>query len=239
MKRLAPDRLIPKLRSGEQREAAKEEYGVHLSVLRNIEHGRIPLRLDTNAYFNRFFEFVNSSSEQKQVRVFARLLNLEARSNLLKFGPKFLQQRFVDCVDSGKLDAEYVLFLRQPESLTLTDVKEVLAFYEAFASSIYLHYHCRTSLGNQDTAHTIAIWNQDGPFYTHDWDFKGQVEDLTQWVFKEDHERLRQLYLRIKNDSEPHAFNPRKRSIRLAVAHEVGSIPDASGESVGTATPPA
>ncbi len=131
------------------------------------------MKLDTAAYFHRFFDFVNRGLECKRVRVFAQLLNLEARKNLLRFGPKRLQQRFIEAVEAGKLDAEYVIFLRGPESLKLSEVKNVLKFYKSFASRLYLHYQSKTALTSGETAQTIALWDEYGVIFTHDWGYRG------------------------------------------------------------------
>jgi hypothetical protein len=202
LQRFSPTQFVSKLRSGQQKEAAREEYARHLGALRRIEQGQIPLRLDTAAYFNRFFDFVSTGNHTKKVQVFARLLNLEARKNLLKFGPKGLQHRFVEAVRAGQLDAEYVIFLRSPESLKLPEVKETLKFYRSFASRIYLHYQTKTPLSNGETGQTIAIWDEYGAIFTHDWDYRGNLENLVQWVCKEDHERLRQSYETIRSQSD-------------------------------------
>ncbi len=208
LKHFSPNQFVEKLLADDQKNAAKEEYARHLDVLRKIEQGQIPLRLDTAAYFNRFFDFVNAGTETKRVRVFARLFNLEARKNLLKFGPKGLQDRFVQAVRAGQLDAEYIIFLRGPESLRLSEVKQILKFYSSFASKIYLHYLTKTALNSCETAQTIAIWDESGIIFTHDWDYRGNIENLIQWIFKEDHDRLCRVYSTIKTASDFYYARP-------------------------------
>jgi hypothetical protein len=158
--------------------------------------------LNTKQYFDRFFRYLKSTRKKKEVKVFARWTNLEARRIMLKFGPHDLFQRFDEAWEKGLLNIEYVFFLISPASLQLRDVKKILKRYRHFASAIYIHFLSRTNLQPGELSKTISLWGGRQSVFTHDWDYKGNIYKLFEWPREADRDRLMKNYEKIKADSQ-------------------------------------
>jgi len=204
------NRFIANLPTEAQRTAAKEQFEAHSKVLREIESGKISLPIETAEYFSRFFKFLRADKTRKNVRVFARLINLVARKNLLMSGPK---EFFPECrklVEAELLDVEYVIFFYGRNELQIPEVCAILEEYSSFASAVRLHFATETDLDEAEIAHTIALWGSSQAF-THGWDYRGRISNVTQWVLERDQNTLKDLYEKIKAHSELYHPKPKAK----------------------------
>jgi hypothetical protein len=171
------------------------------SQIFNIEPDGVSSQLNTKEYFDLFFDYINSDRTKKKVRVFARWLHFEIREKPM---PEGFFQRFKEPFKSGLIDVEYVFFLTRPSSLKKSFVKRLLGEYCQFASEIRIHYIATTSFEHAETSHTIAIWEGYHSYFTHEWDFKGQIYNLIEWSSESDKARLVRTYEKIKAASAPY-----------------------------------
>ena len=82
--------------------------------------------------------------------------------------------------------------------------QEILDLYHSFASAVYVHYGTRSSLSSAETAQTIAILENAKCVFTHGWDYRGNIEEVVQWVRQEDYERFSETYEKIRSESDPY-----------------------------------
>jgi hypothetical protein len=198
------DRYLGRLPTPRQRTAADEQIRLLNDALQNIGRGRIQLRMDSMEYFQSFFDFVRAGATMKHVKVFARLVNLVARGNLGRFGPREFFPTCRDLVQTGLLNIEYIIFLYGRNELNIPEVKQILREYKSFAASVHLHFATETDLTDGEISQTIALWSPERVF-THGWDYRGNIENLTEWAFRADHESFKNLFHKIKTRSEPYS----------------------------------
>jgi hypothetical protein len=198
---VSPSDFRGRLVTLKQPKVAKLQVMRSSEVLEGIEGCGIPVRIEAAEYFRRFFEFIEKGATRKRVQVFARLINLVARGNLGRFGPREFFPTCRRLVNEGLMEIEYVIFLYGRNELNLPEVKSILSEYRSFASSVYLHFATESKLSDNEISQTIALWSEDMVF-THGWDHRGGLDNLTQWVLPEECERLRGWYAKIRAHSE-------------------------------------
>ncbi|MEN3369683.1 MAG: hypothetical protein V7609_1826 [Verrucomicrobiota bacterium] len=203
-----PDFGREKFPTSIQSAAAREEAHRYGQAIGEIRAGRIPLKADATSYFQAFVETMNANTACESVHVFARLLNLEVQKNLKRFGFMKLFPGLRKAVAAGKLEIEYLVFLRSPGSENDPDAMDILQAYSEFAREVTLLFESDAHISSEDTRETFVLLNGHHWVLTHGWQYSGELTGPRQWILEEDYRQFVATFERLKRSSRPYFVRP-------------------------------
>jgi hypothetical protein len=191
-----------------QKRAVVNECREHHQVLQNIAEGRLPLSQDAPTYFQYFLDIINANTRCEKVCIFARLLNLEVRQGMKKFGFKSLFPGIVKAVDGGKVRMDYLVFLKARASLDDPDTADLVNEYTKFSERVSLLFENESGTAH-DTKETFVLLTGHEWVLTHGWEYSGRISTPLHRINQIDYMEYSNRFRRLEAQSHLHEAGAR------------------------------